>query len=72
MTESSGIPSFTELPGELYFRHDRLTAMEWQTHSHPWGQLNYVSHGVMNLEISGIRFLSPPQYAIWIPLSITG
>lgn len=61
------IPHLQEFPGDLYFRHDRLPAMEWKTHAHPWGQLNYVSHGVMHLEIDGIRFLSPSQYAVWIP-----
>jgi len=68
--ESGVIPVINDLPGELYFRHDQLAAMEWQTHSHSWGQLNYVSFGVMNLEINGIRYLSPPQYAIWIPPNV--
>lgn len=61
------IPPLTAFPGDVYFRHDLLPAQEWEEHSHPWGQLNYVSNGVMNLEIEGSRFLSPPQYAVWIP-----
>lgn len=67
MKYSNPIPSFKELPSELFFRHDDLEAMEWDAHSHPWGQLNYISHGVMNIEIDGVRYLSPPQYAVWIP-----
>ena len=67
MKNLNNIPSFTELPSELFFRHDELQAMEWNAHSHPWGQLNYISHGVMNIEIDGVRYLSPPQYAVWIP-----
>ena len=45
-----------------YHAHDRTVL-----HSHPWGQLDSVSKGVMHLEIDGRRFLSPPQYAVWIP-----
>jgi AraC-like DNA-binding protein len=67
MELDGALPALSELPSEVYFRLDRLPAMEWATHSHPWGQLNYVSKGVMNLEVEGVRFLSPPQYAIWIP-----
>lgn len=58
------VPQLQEFPGDLYFRHDLLSAMEWKRHSHPWGQLNYVSHGVMHLEIDGNRFLSPSKYAV--------
>ena len=51
---------------DVYFRYDEFGA---DTHSppHAWGQLNYAAHGVMQLEIDGQRFLSPPQYAVWIP-----
>lgn len=65
--KSDGIPLFTTLPSDIYFRHQELEPAEWISHSHPWGQLNYVSRGIIHLEIEGIKFLSPPQYAIWIP-----
>ncbi|QDQ28624.1 AraC family transcriptional regulator [Chitinimonas arctica] len=62
------IPDFTTLPAPVYFRHDEFGADTHSApHSHAWGQLNYVANGVMQLEISGRRFLSPPQYAVWIP-----
>ncbi|GAB3249720.1 AraC family transcriptional regulator [Chitinimonas naiadis] len=62
------IPEFTELPAPVYFRHDEFGADTHSvSHRHAWGQLNYVAHGVMQLEIAGRRFLSPPQYAVWIP-----
>ncbi|GEB35966.1 transcriptional regulator [Gluconacetobacter liquefaciens] len=64
---SDGIPDFEELPGNIYFRHQNLEPALWVTHSHPWGQLNFVSRGTLNLEIDGQKFLSPPQYAVWIP-----
>ena len=64
---SDGIPTFTTFEGDIYFRHQDLDPSEWITHSHPWGQFNYVSQGVMHLEILGERFISPKQYAVWIP-----
>lgn len=65
--KSEGIPTFERFEGDIYFRHQDLDPSEWITHSHPWGQFNYVSRGVMHLEILGKRFISPPHYAVWIP-----
>jgi AraC-like DNA-binding protein len=62
-----GIPTFDKLPGDIYFRHQELEPTTWGVHAHPWGQLNFVSRGTMNIEIKGRRFVSPPHYAIWIP-----
>lgn len=62
------IPDFTALPAPIYFRHDEFGAgARCETHAHAWGQLNYASQGVMELNIAGSLFLSPPQYAVWIP-----
>ncbi|WP_269532233.1 helix-turn-helix domain-containing protein [Chitinimonas sp. BJYL2] len=62
------IPDFSTLPASVYFRHDEFGAdTHAAPHRHAWGQLNYVAHGVMQLNIAGQRFLSPPQYAVWIP-----
>jgi len=64
---NDGIPEFKRLPYDVYFRHQELEPARWVTHSHPWGQLNYVARGTLNLEVGGKKFLSPPQYAVWIP-----
>jgi AraC-like DNA-binding protein len=32
-----------------------------------WGELNYALSGVIEFNIQGVRYLSPPHYAIWIP-----
>ena len=64
---NDGIPEFTRLPSDVYFRHQELGPARWVTHSHPWGQLYYVARGTLNLEVGGKNFLSPPQYAVWIP-----
>ncbi|MDC7429294.1 helix-turn-helix transcriptional regulator [Acinetobacter baumannii] len=67
MAKSEGIPTFSKFNGDIYFRHQDLEVADWIEHAHPWGQLNYVSQGIMRLEIAGQRFLSPPHYAVWIP-----
>lgn len=61
------IPMKIDLHHGIYFRHLELEPTEWEAHAHPWGQINYLTHGVMSLMIGGRTFLSPPQYAIWIP-----
>ncbi|MGE8062933.1 AraC family transcriptional regulator [Pseudomonas sp. NPDC089547] len=62
------IPRFTQLPAPVYFRHDEFGADTLSApHRHTWGQLNYSAHGVMQLDVAGQRFLSPPHYAVWVP-----
>lgn len=65
------IPQAIDLSHGIYFRHLELEPTEWGAHAHPWGQINYLSHGVMSLLIGGKTFLSPPQYAIWIPPGVS-
>ncbi|CAB3710157.1 AraC family transcriptional regulator [Achromobacter piechaudii] len=38
-----------------------------QRHSSPWAELNFALSGIMEISIEGVSYLSPPQYAIWIP-----
>lgn len=62
-----GVSDIEGFEGEIYFRHQSLQPDEWDAHSHPWGQINYVSQGLMHIEVAGERFVSPPHYAVWIP-----
>jgi AraC-like DNA-binding protein len=32
-----------------------------------WGELNYALLGVVEFDVEGVRYLSPPHYAIWLP-----
>jgi AraC-like DNA-binding protein len=67
-THFISIPTFTELPSPVYLRHDEFGADSHSpAHQHAWGQLNFTARGVVELDIAGQRFLSPPQYAVWIP-----
>ncbi|MFS2159968.1 helix-turn-helix domain-containing protein [Pseudomonas sp. Pseusp122] len=52
----------------IYLRYGEFDADSYSDpHSHTWGQLNYASRGVMQIEVGGQRFLSPPQYGVWVP-----
>jgi len=56
------------MAGPFYFRYDDIGAdTHAAPHSHTWGHLNYAAHGTMQMDTEGLRFLSPPQYAVWIP-----
>ena len=60
--------SFSGLPAPVYFRYADFAAHSHAlAHQHPWGCLEYSAHGVLHMEIGGRRFMSPPQYAIWVP-----
>lgn len=41
-----------------------------EMHCVPWGELNFALHGVINLHAENTDYISPPQYAIWLPPSI--
>ena len=59
---------FSELPAPVYFRYADFDAHRYASaHRHPWGTLEYSAHGVLHMEIGGSRFMSPPQYAVWVP-----
>ncbi|VVP43177.1 MULTISPECIES: AraC family transcriptional regulator [Pseudomonas] len=59
---------FSELPAPVYFRYaDFGTHQYASAHRHPWGTLEYAAHGVLHMDVDGSRFLSPPQYAVWVP-----
>lgn len=62
------VPEFEQLPAPVYFRYAEFDADSHSTpHLHSWGSLGYVSNGVMRYEVGGRRFMSPPQYALWVP-----
>lgn len=61
-------PALEDLPADVYFRCEYFGPDTYTVpHAHRFGQLNFVSHGTMNIEVAGERFFSPSHYAIWIP-----
>ncbi|WP_025857322.1 helix-turn-helix transcriptional regulator [Pseudomonas sp. CHM02] len=62
------LPDFSRLPSPVYFRYsDFAPDTECTPHQHFWGSLDYSASGVMRMEVAGSRFMSPPQYAVWVP-----
>ncbi|NWB07499.1 helix-turn-helix transcriptional regulator [Pseudomonas sp. P7758] len=62
------LPDFDQLPAPVYFRYSEFEAdTHASAHQHAWGSLDYSARGVMRFEVAGSRFMSPPQYAVWIP-----
>ena len=57
-----------EITAPFYVRYDEYGAGTWaDAHSHRLGHLNYTPHGTISMDTAQARFVSPPQYGIWIP-----
>lgn len=59
------------LPRPVYARVKSLPSgarKPW--HAHPWGQLTYAIKGVLMVRTLQGTFLTPPQWAVWIPPGI--
>ncbi|MCW8328845.1 helix-turn-helix transcriptional regulator [Photobacterium sp. SDRW27] len=58
-------------PGEIFFGHEVfLPNTTTPRHSHPWGQLQLINGGILELKAEEKRFLSPSQYAVWVPAGV--
>ena len=58
-------------PAEVFFGHEVfLPNTTTPSHSHPWGQLQIINGGILELRAEKKRFLSPSQYAVWVPAGI--
>ena len=40
---------------------------DFKPHSHEWGQLAYVTNGILSVNMAGQRFFALPDLAVWIP-----
>lgn len=59
-------------PADVFFGHQEfLPDTSTPTHTHPWGQLQLISGGILELDVEGERFLTPSQYAIWVPPTLS-
>ncbi len=67
-TTPNTFPLSTLIPETLLFRGETVSAnTEYATHSHPWSQIICVKSGVLTMEVSGQRYLAPPEFAFWLP-----
>jgi len=52
----------------FYFRYDHFAPeTDIEPHTHPWGQINRISLGVMEVMVDGRRLTAPAEYVIWVP-----
>nr|WP_252724488.1 helix-turn-helix transcriptional regulator [Vibrio hepatarius] len=66
-------PSLTinRAPSDFFMNFEAfLSNTETRIHSHPWGQVQLISGGILEMEAQGTRFLAPPHLAIWVPAGV--
>ncbi|CAH0529032.1 HTH-type transcriptional regulator NimR [Vibrio hippocampi] len=66
-------PSLTinTMPSDVFMNFDAfLSNTETRQHSHPWGQVQLISGGILEMEAQDTRFLAPPHLAIWVPSGV--
>ncbi|MCG6336690.1 AraC family transcriptional regulator, partial [Vibrio alginolyticus] len=60
-----------QAPSDVFMNFEAfLSNTETREHSHPWGQVQLISGGILEMEAEDTRFLAPPHLAIWVPAGI--
>lgn len=63
--------SIDKAPSDVFMNFEAfLSNTETRMHSHPWGQVQLISGGILEMEAEDTRFLAPPHLAIWVPAGI--
>ncbi|MCG6216844.1 AraC family transcriptional regulator [Vibrio furnissii] len=63
--------SIERAPSDVFMNFEAfLSNTETREHSHPWGQVQLISGGILEMEAEDTRFLAPPHLAIWVPAGI--
>ena len=58
-------------PSDVFMNFEAfLSNTETRIHSHPWGQVQLISGGILEMKAQGTRFLAPPHLAIWVPAGV--
>lgn len=61
-----------QAPSNVFMNFEAfLSNTETRVHSHPWGQVQLISGGILEMEAEDTRFLAPPHLAIWVPAGVT-
>ncbi len=64
--------SIEQAPADVFMNFDAfLSNTETRVHSHPWGQVQLIAGGILEMEADDTRFLAPPHLAIWVPAGIS-
>lgn len=58
-------------PSPIYLRYDTLTPeTEYARHRHRWGQLSWISLGVIELDLGHRQLVTPADCLAWVPAEI--
>jgi len=58
-------------PAPLHFRYERFLAnTDFEWHRHPWGQINRISLGILELSLPERTLAAPAEYLVWIPAGV--
>lgn len=70
---ASVVGDITHSPELFQFKNSVINAnTEITPHQHPWGQLNIINNGVMEVALGNQnKLIAPWQYTIWIPARVT-
>lgn len=62
------LPTNDEIARPLWlsFRDDPALSV-YPAHGHAWGEFIYAFHGVMEVNINQVDYITPPPYGIWLP-----
>jgi len=53
------------------FRHEQYLAnTDFEWHIHPWGQINRISLGILELQLPERTLAAPAEYLVWIPADL--
>ncbi|WNJ97232.1 helix-turn-helix transcriptional regulator [Vibrio ruber] len=60
-----------QAPSDVFMNFEAFVSnTETRIHSHPWGQVQLISGGILEMEAEQTRFLAPPHLAIWVPAGV--
>lgn len=56
---------------ELFcYEGEFFASSDFKPHKHEWGQLAYVTKGILSFNMAGRRFFALPEMAVWIPANL--
>ncbi|WP_348944315.1 helix-turn-helix transcriptional regulator [Chitinibacter sp. FCG-7] len=58
-------------PAPLYFRYEQVDAHTgYAPHRHPWGQLNRINLGLLEISAGELNLVAPADYIVWVPAEL--
>ncbi|WP_273431958.1 helix-turn-helix transcriptional regulator [Chitinibacter tainanensis] len=58
-------------PAPLYLRHEAVEAHTgYALHRHPWGQLNRINLGLLEITLDQETLVAPADFLVWVPAEV--